>query len=112
MRGEKRPLFKKEAKEEALHPFGQSLNDDDDIGDFMVRMCMQACKWNRWKFSFKSSNGKMVREFISNSDTGVEHRTLDSESVLLRARFFQDVCSSQCCLFTYMAIKNLNPNLF
>lgn len=37
MRGEKRPLFKKEAKEEALHPFGGSLNnDDDDIGDFIV----------------------------------------------------------------------------
>jgi hypothetical protein len=37
MRGEKRPLFKKEAKEEALHPFGQSLGDDDEIGDYMVR---------------------------------------------------------------------------
>ncbi|XP_060576435.1 protein phosphatase 1 regulatory subunit 16A-like isoform X2 [Ruditapes philippinarum] len=35
MRGEKRPLFKKEAKEEALHPFGQSLGDDDEIGDYM-----------------------------------------------------------------------------
>ncbi|KAL4234964.1 hypothetical protein ACF0H5_006605 [Mactra antiquata] len=36
MRAEKKPLFKKEAKEEALHPFGVSLNnDDDDIGDFM-----------------------------------------------------------------------------
>lgn len=29
MRNEKRPLFKKEAKEEALH-FGLTVNNDDD----------------------------------------------------------------------------------
>lgn len=39
MRNEKKPLFKKEAKEEALH-FGLSVNDDDDDIPNMVNMNM------------------------------------------------------------------------
>ena len=42
MRGEKKPLFKKEAKEEALH-FGMFSmnNEDDETADYMVRIYTQ-----------------------------------------------------------------------
>ena len=54
MRGDKRPLFKKEAKEEALH-FGMSMaNDDDDLNDmvlFLVCFLVQLY-FGSWNNSF------------------------------------------------------------